>query len=226
MSQSNNWSGYNKGLLETGSRFTSISGQWVVPTATPAHSGEAESSSSWVGIGGGCLETSCLLTDSTLIQAGTEQDVAANGKASYYAWYELIPAPSLQTPLAVAPGNTVSVTIAQTLPEVWKITINNVSTGKSWSTTVPYPSTYGSAEWIEETPVTVGGGSAGFAAMPKLTTVRFDAATVNGANANLNSAEAMQLVDSKGKALATPSAPDAQHDGFNDCSYASSCPTP
>jgi len=226
MTQSNNWSGYNKGLLESGKRFTSISGQWVVPTATAARSGEAESSSSWVGIGGGCLETSCLVTDSTLIQAGTEQDVGADGKASYYAWYELIPAPSLKTPLAVAPGNIVSVTIAQGLPEVWKITIKNVSSGQSWSTTVPYPSTYGSAEWIEETPVTVGGGSAGFAAMPRLTTVHFDAATVNGANANLHGAEAMQLVDGSGKVLATPSAPDAEHDGFNDCSYATACATP
>lgn len=226
MMQSGNWSGYNKGALESGTFFHSVSGQWVVPTATQAKKGQAEASSSWVGIGGGCMDTSCLATDATLIQAGTEQDVDAKGKASYSAWYELIPAPSLRTPLAVSPGNTISVTIAETLPEVWKITMKNLSTGASWSTTVPYSSTYGTAEWIEETPVVIGGGSAGFSAMPKLGTVKFDNATANGASAALTPAEEMQLVDSNNKPLATPSAPDSLHDGFNDCTYAASCPTP
>jgi hypothetical protein len=80
ITQSNNWSGYNQGLLEKGKTFTSISGTWTVPTASPHKAKEAEYSASWVGIGGGCLNTACAVTDSTLIQAGTEQDVAANGK--------------------------------------------------------------------------------------------------------------------------------------------------
>jgi hypothetical protein len=223
MTQSNNWSGYNKGLLETGTQFHSISGQWVVPTATAHKKGQDEFSSSWVGIGGGCLETSCTATDSTLIQAGTEQDVAADGTSSYSTWYELIPAPSISTPLAVSPGDTVAVTIAETVPEVWSISIKNVTSGKTWSTTVPYPSTYGTAEWIEETPVTVSGSGAGFSAMPNLGTVSFSGATVNGGNAALNPAEAMQLVDSSGAVLATPSAPSSTHDGFSDCTYASTC---
>src|SRR3954464_889865 len=79
MSQSSNWSGYNKGMLETGSGFHSISGQWTVPSATAHTRGQDEFSSSWIGIGGGCLDTSCTATDSTLIHAGTEQDVGGNG---------------------------------------------------------------------------------------------------------------------------------------------------
>jgi peptidase A4-like protein len=222
MSQSNNWSGYNKGVLETGTPFQSISGTWVVPTATAHKKGEDEFSSTWVGIGGGCLDTSCLATDETLIQAGTEQDVAADGTASYSTWFELIPAPSISTPLAVRPGDTVKVDIGQTVPEVWTITITDVSSGQNFTTTVPYPSTYGTAEWVEETPLLIG-TNAGFSAMPNLGNVQFSGATVNGANAGLQSAEAIQLVDPNGTVLATPSAPNATRDGFTDCTYATTC---
>ncbi len=104
--QSTNWFGYNQGALEPGkSLFSSITGDWTVPTATQHTSGQAESSSDWIGIGGGCMDTSCTTTDSTLIQTGTEQDVTG-GKASYSAWYELIPAPSLTINMTVSPATT------------------------------------------------------------------------------------------------------------------------
>src|SRR5437764_1123872 len=92
--KSNNWSGYNQGTVEQGSKlFNQISGDWNVPTATQHTAGQAEYSSSWIGIGGGCIDAGCTATDATLIQTGTEQDVAANGTASYSAWWELMPAP-------------------------------------------------------------------------------------------------------------------------------------
>ncbi len=71
--------------------FHSIAATWVVPTATPHRPGEAEYSSSWIGIGGGCLDTSCMLTNATLIQAGIGHDIDAAGNADYYAWWETIP---------------------------------------------------------------------------------------------------------------------------------------
>ncbi len=226
MTQSNNWSGYNQGALEKGALFTSVSGTWTVPTATQAKAGEAESSATWVGIGGGCLESSCAVTDETLIQAGTEQDVDANGKASYSAWYELVPVPSTAVSLPVSPGDKITVTINQTLPELWAVSIKNLTTGKSWSTTTPYPSTMGSAEWVEETPLAIGAGGVGITAMPKLGSVHFSAATANGAPAKLTSAEAMQLVNGSGQVLATPSNPGASGTAFNDCTYATSCAAP
>lgn len=226
MTQSGNWSGYNQGVVEKGTTFHSISGEWVVPTAKQRVKGQPEFSSSWVGIGGGCLETSCALTDSTLIQAGTEQDVAANGAASYSTWYELIPAPSIQTPLTVRPGDVVAVSIAESLPAVWGISIRDVTTGNGWSTTVPYTSDYSTAEWIEETPVVAGTGGVQVGPMPALGAVHFDRATVNGAPAGLSASEAMQLVDANGRVLATPSKPDADTDGFDDCTYATSCSPP
>src|SRR3954447_16902385 len=91
--QSTNWYGYNQGTLEQGNKlFNSVSGDWTVPTATQHTAGQAASSSTWIGIGGGCVDANCTVGDNTLIQTGTEQDVDKSGKASYSAWWELIPA--------------------------------------------------------------------------------------------------------------------------------------
>ena len=80
---STNWFGYNQGTLEKNDTlFNSITGDWTVPTATQHTSGQAESSSDWIGIGGGCVDSGCTVSDSTLIQTGTEQDVDSNCKAS------------------------------------------------------------------------------------------------------------------------------------------------
>ena len=78
-SQSSNWSGYNQGILESGTPTSSISAQWTVPTATEHTAGQAEDSATWIGVGGGCLDASCSATDNTLVQAGTEQDVSRLG---------------------------------------------------------------------------------------------------------------------------------------------------
>ena len=224
--QSNNWSGYNQGTLEQGGTlFHSIGAQWTVPTATQHTSGQAEYSSDWIGIGGGCIDSGCTVTDPTLIQAGTEQDVAANGSASYSAWWEVIPGPSLTiTSMTIHPGDRMSASIGETIPdsEVWTITISDLSDGQSYSTTVPYSSSHATAEWIQETPLILGTG-AGFAALPNLTSPQFDLATVNGAPANLKPSEEIQLIDSNGSVIGTPSAPNSTHDGFDACTWATTC---
>src|SRR5919201_1127519 len=202
--QSNNWFGYNQGTLEQGGKmFHSITGDWTVPTATQHTNGQDEFSSDWIGIGGGCIDAACTVGDNTLIQTGTEQDVSG-GKASYSAWYELIPAPSITiTNVSVHPGDHMHASIAETVSgaEVWNITLQNVTTGQTFSTTVPYTSTHATAEWIEETPLIFGTGGVGLAALPNLTNVPFTGATTNGANAGLKASEEIQLVDSGGKVI-------------------------
>jgi hypothetical protein len=219
--QSANWSGYNQGLLEKGKLFTAVTGLFQVPHATQRNAGAQEYSSTWVGVGGGCVTANCSVGDDTLIQAGTEQDVAPNGAASYYAWFELIPAPSIRIPLTVRPYDWVSVRIVQKVPGLWSIRVANKDTGQIWQTLVPYASTMDTAEWIEETPLIIG-TNAGFSSMPNLTPVHFDLATVNGKNPDLVPGESVQLVPST-TVVATPSAPDGDRDGFNDCTYATSC---
>jgi hypothetical protein len=226
---SSNWFGYNQGALEQGGKlFHSISGEWTVPTATQHTAGQAEASSDWIGIGGGCVDAGCTITDPTLIQTGTEQDVSASGSASYYAWYELVPAPELQiTSMPVSPGDRIYASIAEVVPdsELWTITIRDLTDGQSYSTTVPYSSTHATAEWIEETPLEIG-TNAGFAALPNLTSPAFDLATTNGAPANLKPSEELDLVDSGGSVIGAPSAPDPDSDGFNACTWAATCSAP
>jgi hypothetical protein len=225
-SQSNNWSGYDEGFLSTDKTFSSISADWVVPTATQHAAGQAEDSATWIGIGGGCVETSCTVTDETLIQAGTEQDVAADGTASYSAWWELVPVPSVSASIPVSPGDHIHCSISAIVPGVWDISLQDLTNGQSFSETLPYPSSELTAEWIEETPLEVGTSGSGLAALPDLSTVSFTNAEVDGAPAGLTSADAIQLTDSSGNPIATPSAPGSDGASFNDCAWATACAAP
>jgi hypothetical protein len=225
---SQNWFGYNQGTLEqNGKLFNSITGDWIVPTATQHTPGQDEFSSDWIGIGGGCVDAGCTVGDQTLIQTGTEQDVSG-GSPAYSAWWEVIPGPSLTiSNFTVAPGDHMHADISEVVANsnVWKITLQDVSRNETYTTTVPYSSTHATAEWIEETPLILG-TNAGFAALPNLTTPGFDLATTNGQPANLTPSEEMELADSNGNPYSAPSAPDPDADGFNACAWSTSCSPP
>ena len=224
--QSSNWFGYGQGTLEQGSKlFDSITGDWTVPAATQHTSGQAEASSDWIGIGGGCVDAGCTVTDSTLIQTGTEQDVDATGAPTYSAWWELVPAPSISiSNMTVSPGDHMHASLSEVVNDanVWNITISDVTKNETFTTTVPYPSTHATAEWIEETPLEIG-TNAGFAALPNLTNPVFSSGTTNGSAVKLTSSEEMQLIDSGGNVIGTPSAPNAAGSGFDACTWATSC---
>ena len=225
MARSGNWSGYDEGFLETRRLFGSVRGSWSVPRATQHVRGQAEFSSTWIGIGGGCLDTSCSTTDATLIQAGTEQDVSKRGQASYFAWWEVIPAPSVQVRTPVHAGDHINCSIAQLEPGLWRITLWDATDRRGFSQLVPYASSQVTVEWILESPVVIGAGGTGEAALPSLGVVRFWNAAVNGASARLAPSQAIQEVGRNGAPIATPSRPVAGR-AFNDCAYATSCPAP
>ncbi len=153
---SGNWSGYVAGGSSTSSaiRFKSVSGSWVAPTATCTSSAGGGSpgtySAFWVGLGG-AGQTQALE------QAGTEVNCSASGQASYYAWYELVPAAPVRTDLAVHPGDHIStrVTVEGTAVDV---SVSNQTTGQSFSKqlTMSNPDV-SSAEWIAEAPSSCDG---------------------------------------------------------------------
>ena len=174
------------------------------------------------------MDAGCTVGDSTLIQTGTESDVDSTGKASYSAWWELIPAPSNKiAKMTVGAGDVMQASIVENPANsnVWTITLKDVTRNETFSTTVPYSSTHATAEWIQETPLLIG-TNAGLADLPNLSTNAFDFATTNGAPAALKSSEEIQLVDSNNHVIGTPSAPDSDTDGFNVCSWATSCLVP
>lgn len=116
--QSNNWSGYNIGASYPGEPTrvtnTAVVGKWTVLAATQHTRGRAGHSATWVGIGGGCVTGNCSVTDSTLIQAGTGQDVSKAGKASHGAWWEIIPEPQTKVTLPVSAGDKIKVSVSET----------------------------------------------------------------------------------------------------------------
>jgi hypothetical protein len=228
--QSTNWFGYNQGSVEQGGKlFTSISSDWTVPAASAHKAGEAENSATWLGIGGGCVDAACTLNDATLIQTGTEQDVDSAGHASYSAWWELVPAPAVTiTNMAISAGDHIHASVSEPAvgSSIWTITVNDVTKNESFSTTVPYTSTSSTAEWIEETPLTIDSTGAAQAPLPNLTVTPFANATVNGSSAHLAQSEELQLVDPSGAVIGTPSGPGPQANAFFACAWATSCAAP
>jgi hypothetical protein len=144
--RSEQWAGYvaRSSLLVPQATVTSVSGSWIVP-AIPATSGDTYSGV-WVGIGG--------FGENTLIQAGTLQQ-CADGRVTYYAWYELLPALAVRiSDLRIRAGDTISASIrlVDEAEDTWSVEINDVAGGESFRRTFVYNSSRLSGEWIVERP--------------------------------------------------------------------------
>ena len=221
--ESTNWAGYNLGTIADGRKlYNQVSGSWTVPTPS-LHAAENEYSVNWVGIGGGCVDKNCLTIDPTLIQAGSGQYIDSSGNRSYFAWWEIIPGPILEIanfPVHAGDSFFADIKLKVAFSNVWVITVINNTTHQTYTTTVPYASGHLTAEWIEERP-SIGGIPA---PLPSLTNPRFNNAMVNHAPVALNPGQAMNMADTS--RLATPSNPDPDANGFNVCTYTTSCGAP
>jgi hypothetical protein len=121
-----------------------ISSSWTVPTINASLSNRF--SAAWIGIGG--------QTDSTLIQAGTEHD-SVDGKASYYAWYEMLPSDSITiSSMTISPGDkiTASISLADVTASKWTIEIDDVTRSEQFKQDFVYQSSQLCGEWIVERP--------------------------------------------------------------------------
>jgi Peptidase A4 family len=139
---STNWSGY---AVQSASQFTIAQGTWVQPAVT-CPSTSAQYASFWVGIDG--------YSSNSVEQLGTDSDCNGLGKPSYYAWYEMYPAYSVEispTAYPVSPGDTLSasVTVSGTTFTL------SIASSRGWT----YKTTQSgaglaqsSAEWIAESP--------------------------------------------------------------------------
>jgi hypothetical protein len=151
-SVSANWSGYTlQDANSAGLQFTSVTGTWRVPVTT-CESGSTASAAFWVGLGGS--------SDSAagLEQTGTGAD-CSKGAARYYAWYEILPAASIEVPLKVKPGDQITTSVnanGTTVLVQIKNRTRKTSFTKALQVDAPDLS---SAEWIAEAPsaCTAGG---------------------------------------------------------------------
>jgi hypothetical protein len=140
---SDNWAGY----LVSGGPFTATKGTFVAPNlaASALNSETAE----WIGVDS---------SHAGVLQAGvTEAYDASKRMVRAFAWWEILPARSVNVPLPVQVGDQVTVTIAQTATDTWGIWISNDTTGQYFSAALPYSGTGATAEWIVEAPYTPAG---------------------------------------------------------------------
>ena len=200
---SHNWSGY----AASGGRYTGVSGTWTVPQ--PRVSGAPGVGATWVGIGG--------VTSHDLIQAGTQDVAAGGGQAPFQTWIEMLPQASQQVPLAVEPGDSVTVAINEqgAGTGAWQISMKNNTSGQSYQTSVTYASSESSVEWIEEAP----SGASGVLPLDQFNSVSFSAgsAVQNGQPADLTqaNAQAITMLNSSSQPLAVPSAIGSDGSSFN-----------
>ena len=191
-----NWAG----LVDTAGPFTSVAATWVVPAVQPSPGSEL--SATWVGLDG------VSATDPTIIQTGTTQSTVA-GQTTYFAWYEMYPAPSVAV-ANVAPGDVVHADITQIGAGAWTVSISDLSNGRRFSVVVAYPGPGLSAEWIEEAPL-VGGQ---VAALADFGAVGFGGVTVDGAAPSPATLDEVEMVGGGGQAIAYPTSVDPAGGSF------------
>ncbi len=163
------------------------------------------------------------------MQAGTEAD-NIGGTVTYDAWTEILPAAEVVIPgLTIKPGNKIKTTVQETSAGVWKMTVQDVTTGKSGGRTVHYSSSGASVEAIHERPCIADGctSTSDLAALTKTSNVTFDPGELSTAapgtpvwhallkvvsGATLN--EISMINNAATKVIAAPSNADSDSDGF------------
>jgi hypothetical protein len=143
-----NWSGYEVSAKDA-RPFSSVSGSWIEPSAN-CTTGQGFSSF-WVGLGGVKRQSQALE------QVGTSANCGADGSASHFAWYELVPAAPVQINMSISPGDRMSGRV-QVQGTAVTVSLVNRTTGASFTKTLAMnrPDT-STAEWIAEAPSTCDG---------------------------------------------------------------------
>jgi hypothetical protein len=140
---STNWGGY----AVTGAKgsVTDVKASWIVPAIGGTCPSTDQYASFWVGIDG--------YSSNTVEQVGTDSD-CQNGKQVYYAWFEFYPHPSSTVnSLTISPGDLISAEVSAGAKGAFTVTLMDVTTGHTFSTTTKIPSAdQSSAEWIAEAP--------------------------------------------------------------------------
>lgn len=177
---STNWGGY---AVQSATKFTNVVGSWVEPTAS-CSSSSAQYAAFWVGIDG--------YSSSSVEQLGTDSDCTGRNKPSYYAWYEMYPASSVELSTSeypVKPGDTITAevsvsgsefTLSMSSSEGWHFSTTQKGSGLAQS----------SAEWIAESPEICSGRRCSLAELADFGTMGFtnaEAAVGGGADQPISS---------------------------------------
>ncbi|KZS44208.1 hypothetical protein AWU65_29520 [Paenibacillus glucanolyticus] len=193
---SSNWSGYS--ITGKKGTFKRVSAKWNVPFLRPSQG--ASYSSAWIGIDG--------YGNNSLIQTGTGHDFI-DGKAYYYAWWEILPASVTLIPLPVQPGDRMHATIIKRSGSIWLICLRNSTRNWTFRTSQRYTGPQTSAEWIVEAPQVNGE----LAQMARLSPVIFSCCRANGRSPRLISVDGGIMIQDL-KITSIPSNPNRAGDRF------------
>jgi hypothetical protein len=142
--EDSNWAGYIAASSATKkTSFSAVSGRWTQPAVNCA-AGSPSHAAFWVGLGG--------YSGEHLEQTGTSANCSATGQATYYAWYELVPAAEVLVNMTVQPGDQFSAHVAVSGDTV-TVSLSNLTRHATFSKRLQMSSpTVSSAEWIAEAP--------------------------------------------------------------------------
>lgn len=129
---------------------------------------------------------------------------------------------------SVAPGDQMSASISETDPSTstWSIALADTTAGWSFTKSVTYTGPGASAEWILEAPSLCTTHHCSIGTLANYGTAVFDPGTANGVSPGLVSADGIEMVNASGTTvISSPSAPDADSDGFA-VAYGATAPSP
>ncbi len=122
---SRNWDGYITTASNKGTDFNAVAATWIQPTVT------CETAQAWtvfwVGLDG--------WWDGTVEQGGSSAYCPTQGGSAQYAlWWEMYPTNSIQSVLAINPGDKISASVIySTATAVYTITVKDVTTGQHFT---------------------------------------------------------------------------------------------
>jgi hypothetical protein len=189
-STSTNWSGYSV----TGGTFSSVTATWVQPAVTPASTLTEQEAAFWVGLDGD--------SSPTVEQIGTDA-FTIGGLVEYSAWWEMFPDTMVTIgSMSVRPGDTFTATVTGTAAGSFKLSLRNVTTGQTFSTTrTSTTAQRSSAEVIAEAPAS---GSGTQFALADFGSVAFSACAADAKPLSAYTWDQITMQTKSGTTLATP----------------------
>jgi Peptidase A4 family len=204
-----NWAGY--AAHRAGTQFTNVHGSWAQPVVHCPQEGTY--SSFWVGLDG-------YLSDD-VEQVGTSADCVQANVPSYYAWYEMYPAPRVRIGMVIRPGDHLEAQVSSvgggTSVSLRNLTLGRVYTSTQEATTGPL----NSAEWVAEAPSACSASTCFVLPLSDFSTVPFyecSATATAGGSGTISSpswsTDTITMIGSRGTVIAQPSAVTADGASF------------
>jgi hypothetical protein len=139
------WAGYV--ITAPAVSFTGVSGAWTEPSVSCEEGAAPALSTVWVGLGGYSSPSSVL------DQVGTDANCEANGQATYFAWFELLPDVAHRVPKRVAPGDSMRGSVSVFKPNLVVVKLENLTRHWTFMRKINFGLPDGSsAEWVVEAP--------------------------------------------------------------------------